>query len=338
MKKTDEQREYHVNNILTFMSHNDSMLSLDSLFEKIDVFMRRIYQVERVLFFSCSLDMDLQNKEQLVANYRAVWNKLEEDHCDRDKLNLFLKNIEISKNNNQIDLILNSNSDVFYYSALPCGNFDRQSYFMVCQTKEKIDIPQDLIQHLLSYIQTSLVGICKWSDPDAPYALIYCDDVTGLYNQRKLMKDLEINIRRYEENGDLFILLFIDLDYFKVVNDKYGHVVGTRLLRELGDILKICLRDGDLVYRYGGDEFVVLVPQANVAAGRVIGERILKKVKSHLFIIDEIEFNISVSIGIANYPKDADSLRGVLELADRMMYQAKNAGRGTVCLAEDFFK
>jgi diguanylate cyclase (GGDEF)-like protein len=126
-------------------------------------------------------------------------------------------------------------------------------------------------------------------------------------------------------------LLFIDIDYFKNVNDQYGHIVGSQLLIDMATVIKAQLRSNDLVYRYGGDEFIVLLPSSSIEDSKKIAVRISEAVKSAEFKIDtEVKYKLSLSIGIAEYPTDANSAKSIVEFADKMMYLSKKSGRGKV--------
>ena len=116
------------------------------------------------------------------------------------------------------------------------------------------------------------------------------------------------------------------------MNDGHGHLVGTQILAELGALLKGVLRKNDLLYRYGGDEFVLIIPGVDKSTAHKIGERILKKVKSKEFGFSKPNkgFYLTVSIGIALFPENGKSRQEILALADKMMYAAKSSGRGTV--------
>ncbi len=116
------------------------------------------------------------------------------------------------------------------------------------------------------------------------------------------------------------------------------HPVGTILLKEMGEIIRGCLREKDLVYRYGGDEFVVLLPDVEGMQSKQVGARLLKKITSHLFKVEGVkDFKLSVSIGIGRFPIDAKSKKDILSIADQMMYHAKNQGRGKVCFAGELY-
>ena len=180
--------------------------------------------------------------------------------------------------------------------------------------------------------------------------LIHTDDMTGLYNHRKLLSDLNDAVMRYREIGEKFVIFFIDVDYFKKVNDRYGHLAGTHVLTEVSALLKKTLRASDSVYRYGGDEFVMLLPDINFEMAKNIGERILTTVREARFKIKEYKKNsekssskqkivkLTISMGVAEFPRDAHNQEEILNLADRMMYEAKKRGRQQICHAWDFFK
>lgn len=198
-------------------------------------------------------------------------------------------------------------------------------------------------EQLNKQIEGRLLNMKEWDEFNNYKELIFKDDVTSLFNQRKLDLDLEDCIRRYEMNKETFFVFFIDVDKFKQVNDGHGHLVGTSLLNQVGDVIKEEFRDSDFVYRYGGDEFVVIVRDVKADIANKIVNRLLDSIKGHEFSayddIDDKEhlFKISVSIGVAGFPFDATSKKEILSLADRMMYEAKESGRGTVCQAKNIF-
>ncbi len=157
------------------------------------------------------------------------------------------------------------------------------------------------------------------------------DEVTGLFNQRKLTLDLKQNINIHSRKNEKFCLLFIDVDRFKNVNDNWGHIVGSRFLVEIGAIIKSTLRGYDLSYRYGGDEFIILMPFTKASDSRDVATRLGQKVKDHTFIANELDkHNLSISIGICEYPTDAQTSDDLVGFADDMMYKSKKSGRGKV--------
>jgi diguanylate cyclase (GGDEF)-like protein len=161
--------------------------------------------------------------------------------------------------------------------------------------------------------------------------LSHIDEVTGLFNQRKLVKDLESTIKSHEEENESFSLLFVDIDHFKSVNDNFGHLIGSEILADLGDLLKSLVRGTDDVYRFGGDEFIVILREVDIDTVHRIGVRLLKTIKDHHFELETGEsYKMSVSMGIAEYPTDAKTSKEMIQMADEMMYKSKETGRGKV--------
>jgi len=161
----------------------------------------------------------------------------------------------------------------------------------------------------------------------------YVDEVTGLYNQRYLPMVLEHEIGRNKRENAQFSLLFLDIDYFKMVNDGRGHWVGSRLLLELGKILKNQVRSCDYLFRYGGDEFIVLLSNSNSENSKKVAERIRKAIESHTFSVEGHNLNLTVSIGLASYPEHAQSASGLIQIADQAMYYGKRKSRNIVFVA-----
>ena len=165
--------------------------------------------------------------------------------------------------------------------------------------------------------------------------LTITDDCTGLYNARHLYKTLEAEVYRSARFGYEFTVIFLDLDHFKQVNDVHGHLVGSKLLAEIGYNIKSHLRLIDYAFRYGGDEFVVLLPQTGKEAGLVVARRLLESFRNSRFLKDEnLNLNVRASIGLAAYPDDAKSAHEIIRQADEMMYEVKNTSRDNIAVAQ----
>lgn len=164
--------------------------------------------------------------------------------------------------------------------------------------------------------------------------LAYLDDHTRLFNMRYLDLVLEREVKASSQTGTPFSLLFLDLDFFKGVNDTHGHMVGSRLLVEMGRILKACVRDDDVVARYGGDEYVVLLRGTDSGGALKVAERIRRTVESHRFLAGEsLAVQITTCVGVASFPEHATDKASLLDMADRAMYRGKRSTRNVVYIA-----
>lgn len=156
------------------------------------------------------------------------------------------------------------------------------------------------------------------------------DDLTGVYNRGRLDSLLDSEFETSSERGWPLTVLFVDLDKFKRINDTHGHPFGDRVLRTAAQLLEKSTRDRDIVGRYGGEEFLILLPGHNARAGEIVSQRVLESFRQHRLVPDEGEaFNVTVSIGIAEqipgqgYP----DVRSLVAAADRALYEAKRLGR-----------
>jgi diguanylate cyclase (GGDEF)-like protein/PAS domain S-box-containing protein len=157
------------------------------------------------------------------------------------------------------------------------------------------------------------------------------DDLTQLYNSRYFYAQLEIEIERSNRYGQPLTLLLLDLDKFKKFNDKYGHVEGDYVLLRLGQVVKRCLRETDSAYRYGGEEFTIILPMTTSNEGIVTAKRIQTELRKEVFypVLGQ-EVNITVSIGLAEY-KPKEEMKTFVQRVDKLMYQAKKDGRNGIC-------
>jgi len=188
------------------------------------------------------------------------------------------------------------------------------------------------LQSLCDYAAIA-IGNARWVEKIQE--LTITDDCTGLYNARHLYKTLETEVYRSARFGYEFSVLFIDLDYFKVVNDTHGHLIGSKLLAEIGYLIKAQLRLIDFAFRYGGDEFVVVLPQTSKDQALVVARRLRDGLRSSTFCREEgLELSIRASIGVATYPHDGRTAHDVIRQADGMMYMVKNATRDNIGVAQ----
>jgi diguanylate cyclase (GGDEF)-like protein len=155
--------------------------------------------------------------------------------------------------------------------------------------------------------------------------LAITDDLTGLYNTRYFYTALEKEIERSQKLDRSFSLIIFDIDDFKKYNDTYGHLAGDQILEELaGLIIKKC-RNSDIIARYGGDEFVIILPDTKLNGAKLVTKRLKKSVEKHLFKINEKEkeVKINISLGIAVYPQDATNIKDLINSADINLYSTR---------------
>jgi diguanylate cyclase (GGDEF)-like protein len=225
------------------------------------------------------------------------------------------------------------------------------------QTRSIICIPLKAKQRVLGVIQLINVPMSSFTDSEMFFLRAICDyaaiaidnarsveriqeltitdDCTGLYNARHLYKTLEAEVYRSARFSYEFTVLFIDLDHFKQVNDTHGHLIGSKLLAEVGYTIKSHLRLIDYAFRYGGDEFVVLLPQTGKESGLVVARRLLESFRNNRLLRDEgLNLNVRASIGLAAYPDDAKSAHEIIRQADEMMYEVKNSTRDNIAIAQ----
>ncbi len=191
-------------------------------------------------------------------------------------------------------------------------------------TKDHLALFQRLVDHAsLAIEMTSIYQ--KMTE------LSITDDLTKLFNTRYLNRTLETELTRSIRHKTSLSLIFMDIDHFKAINDNYGHLVGSKLLVEIGQLLIKCLRTIDIVARYGGDEFVIVLPQTSAGSALNIAERIRRSVEQNVFLKKEgYSLRMTASFGVASYPESAKTKEDLLRLADEAMYRVKNQTRNGV--------
>ncbi|MGE0081957.1 MAG: putative bifunctional diguanylate cyclase/phosphodiesterase [Thiohalomonadaceae bacterium] len=194
-------------------------------------------------------------------------------------------------------------------------------------------VTESILSTLLNVVG-SVKAIYKYTRDLEYYATR--DPLTNIYNQRLFWELLGYEIKRAERHGYSFALLVIDLDNFKSINDTYGHAFGDRFLMEFALAVQRVLRPGDIFARYGGDEFVLILPEAAITLAKTLSERVLESAaQMTLEAPDGSRVKATISIGVALFPDHATDVKDLFLFADNMMYKAKSDGKNRIGLPTD---
>jgi diguanylate cyclase (GGDEF)-like protein len=193
---------------------------------------------------------------------------------------------------------------------------------------------RDDLKILLTLVEPCAIAIENAMLFQRAEQLTITDDLTKLFNSRYLNLYLTREIKRSKRHEAALAVIFLDLDGFKNINDQYGHLAGSRTLTEVGTILSRSVRETDTIARYGGDEFVVVLPETPAAGAMVIAERIRKAIEGYTFLESQgLAARLSASFGIACYPEHALTPEGLIQKADQAMYRVKERSKNALELA-----
>jgi diguanylate cyclase (GGDEF)-like protein len=160
------------------------------------------------------------------------------------------------------------------------------------------------------------------------------DPLTGLYNRRQFESLARAELGRSQRYMRPCSFLMIDIDHFKRVNDTFGHEMGDWVLKTVATVLATARREADVVARFGGEEFVIMLPETTPAAAATVAERIRSLVSAHSMTIGDTTLNVTISAGVGEVTASSASIEAVLRDADRALYEAKQTGRNRVCVAK----
>ena len=216
--------------------------------------------------------------------------------------------------------IRNKNGNLLYiFMTITMIPGTTQSVASMVDITERVKVEKELQKSEQRYLELSIM-----------------DDLTQLYNSRHLYAQLEKEMERSKRYEQPLTLLLLDLDKFKDFNDTYGHIEGDFVLSRLGQVIKRCLRDSDSAYRYGGEEFIVILPMTTSNDGFVTAKRIQDELRNEIFTpVSGKEVVVTMSIGVSQYKPD-DDMKTFVNRTDNCMYQAKHDGRNRICLESSY--
>lgn len=315
---------------LTRMYHS---LEMTSVMEKtIDFFGDRM-ECENIFWFSAAVVSSLRDfaaqtmtpeiQRQLDMQV-FVW-KWETD-CLTNAINIAAGATAVATQSS-----INKSKSNIYNLTIPCFTAERDRLLgvLVIQNLNETD-PSEIATQIGMSLACMSRFIQFAYDYRAAKNLSFSDDLTGLYNQRYLQQIIDREILLSARENKKFGLLFVDVDYFKLINDSSGHIIGSQVLVELGKIIKASVRETDYAFRYGGDEFVVLLVNTDQAQSQQVAERLRSRVEQTKFHVDGIDVKLTVSIGLATFPDHAQTREQILKMADQAMYYGKYKSRNVV--------
>jgi len=218
------------------------------------------------------------------------------------------------------------NPSVKSLAGVPLFNEDKLAAILVIENLPKIEFEKFSI--LSAQFSLEIRKILLYETVEK---MAITDSLTGLYVRRYFSERLEEELGRSARHGLKFSFLMLDVDDFKKCNDTYGHLVGDVVLKGVARIIKESIREIDLVCRYGGEEFAVLLPETSSDAATFVAERIRRKVDEEVFKAYDERVKVTLSIGLAEYPESASNSASLIDRADEALYRAKNAGKNVVC-------
>lgn len=171
------------------------------------------------------------------------------------------------------------------------------------------------------YLQRLIDGLCDLS---------LRDPLTGLANRRQFQAVLEREIDRVTRSGEAALLLMLDIDHFKRVNDTYGHPAGDKVIQLVAEVVREVIRESDIAGRYGGEEFVVLLPDVDKIGARLFAERLRQLVEALVVDYEGQEIRFTISLGVADLGQRTQDHQQLIDWADRALYQSKHGGRNQV--------
>lgn len=199
-------------------------------------------------------------------------------------------------------------------------------YLVISQIKEE---EKDKF-HILS--QQFLLGIKRALLYQKVQELAIKDGLTGVFSRRYLLERMKEELERSRKFKLKFSFLMVDVDHFKGYNDRYGHLVGDAILKDIASVIKEGIRQIDLVGRYGGEEFSVILAETDKEQARFIAERIRQAIENRIIKVYDENLKVTISIGISVFPENADSVLTLIDKSDHALYRAKQTGRNRICI------
>jgi two-component system cell cycle response regulator len=294
--------------------------------------------------FSFFFDAHRSFPELLLDLRQAGMGRTEPSQLIQESLAPFLRNrAPIPENVAEMDSVTLIPPSTL---VAPCGQFvvvefrsPTANSGFVALTKDGLT-GSELLELINQVSPITMQAARTFQNLDVANSLSLVDELTGLYNQRFMDVSLSQEVARSQRYGSPVSLLFLDLDKFKAVNDRLGHIVGSQMIKAAARTLREIIRDSDQLLRYGGDEFCVILPNTALEGAHILAERIRVAFESRSFdlrdvsgVDDAFDLKVTTSIGVASFPESAKSVQELIQEADTAMYASKKSGKNCVTLA-----
>lgn len=196
---------------------------------------------------------------------------------------------------------------------------------------KRIDRPFDLEERKLNATICNFMAMAF--ENARLYTIAITDELTHLFTQRHFRHCIDRAFLKFEKYGEKIAFLMLDIDNFKKINDTYGHMTGDSVLKEVARRILYSVRDSDLVFRYGGEEFTVILPSTDVSGGESVAERIRRNIEGSVFEKEKQDLRVTISIGVSTCPDHAQTARDLIISADKALYEAKASGKNRVVIS-----
>lgn len=322
------EKNFNLGLINTFSTKLSTTLEVKKLHEYIRELLEEKFNAKNIAIFNYDDEnerffYDRENEESIVINSISEPCKV---HVLGGVIDKNEELVEKSTFYKEISAVFDRNKDGIPYIIPLVSN---SNLLGIIAFKSAVDIDISLLETLRGQISVFLYNATL-------YTMAITDSMTKLYLQTYFKERLDQEIRKYERYNQEFSLLMLDIDHFKKFNDTYGHLAGDLVIKEVAKIIKDSVRKFDIVSRYGGEEFGVMLLATGPETALLVAERIRKNIEKRLFIYNEQELKVTISIGVAHI-SDCEELEynAFINLADKALYTSKNNGRNKVTLHQN---
>jgi len=304
-------------------------LSVENIYSRLVSVLENMLQIKHFCIFETDLLLDKRKTIFISPNTNISCNLLKKikECCRAERLN----NIISSENFPNICEASSSEKGSFFICIPFCINEQTNiTIHILSKSQEELTHIKNQIGIIKKYLEETKPILETKLLMNALKTKNLTDALTGLYNRKYLdeIVDKELNIGI--KNGEIFTVMFLDVDYFKMINDSYGHDIGDDVLKKLAITMKKAISENDTIIRYGGEEFLILMKKATEDKATKLAKKINKKFSEIIFNYGDSSFSKTVSIGYAFFPKDANQFYKCVKYADIALYEAKATGRNKI--------